>query len=276
MKPLERILGQEILSSTPVSGGCIANSQRINTASGNYFCKISSSSIPLFLEEAAGLEALRQLEAIRIPKVIHSDDHHLVLEWIETQSPRNGFWKNFGRQLAAMHARPQTEFGFSMDNHIGTTPQANPQRSPKEISWAEYFLEHRLKPLLSHKALSVDSLLQVQFQKATGRIHEVLSVVTEPPSLVHGDLWSGNFICDQDNQPVLIDPAPYRGHREVDLAMSELFGGFAPEFYSAYQAEFPLIPGYESRRPIYNLYHLLNHWIIFGAGSYRDRVLSLL
>lgn len=276
LKSLERILGHKILSATPVAGGSIADSQRVQISVGEFFVKISKEPTSRFREEAVGLRVIAETASVRVPSVHHADDHFLVLEWIEEQEPKPDFWKNFGTTLARLHVAFQDHFGFETNNHIGTTPQTNPLRSDKEISWAEYFIEYRLKTMLAHHNLSVDSLLQIEFQKALPRIREVLSAVKEPPSLVHGDLWGGNFLSDQQGRPVLFDPAPYRGHREVDLAMSELFGGFAPEFYTAYKKEFPLQPGYEARRSIYNLYHLFNHWIIFGASSYRDKTLNLL
>lgn len=285
IKSLERILGHKILSANPVSGGSIADSQKITTSAAVYFAKISKEPTSQFREEAAGLRALAEAvdprfskggPALRIPAVHHADDHFLVLEWIDNQEPAGAFWKSFGTALAKLHKISQDQYGFESNNHIGTTPQTNPQRAHKEISWGEYFIEYRLKPMLAHQNLSVESLLQIQFQKTLPKIREALSAVKEPPSLVHGDLWGGNFLCDMEGRPVLIDPAVYRGHREVDLAMSELFGGFAPEFYMAYKKEFPLSAGYDGRRGIYNLYHLFNHWIIFGAASYRDKTMAAL
>lgn len=276
IKSLERILGQKILSATPVAGGNIADSQKISTSSGNCFVKISREPTTKFREEAKGLRALAETGTFRIPSVQHADEHFLVLEWIESKEPEGNFWRTFGETLARLHKISHDHFGFETNNHIGSTPQTNPLRSHKEISWTEYFIEFRLRPLLSHQSLSVETLLQLDFQKALARIRETLRAVKEPPSLVHGDLWGGNFICDQDNRPVLIDPAPYQGHREVDLAMSELFGGFGQEFYASYDKTFPRLSGYEDRRQVYNLYHLLNHWIIFGAASYRDRAMTAL
>ncbi len=275
---LERILGEKIESAAPVSGGDIADSQRIITAGGTqYFAKMSKTSTNSYIEEAAGLRALAEIAGgLRIPLVHQATEHFLVLEWIETKNPSRAFWETFGTELARFHKVAQDEFGFEIDNHLGTTPQTNPRRAHKEISWGEYFAEYRLKPLLAHKTLSVEFLLQAEFQKALPKIQEILRQVKEPPSLVHGDLWGGNFLCDLSDRPVLIDPAPYRGHREVDLAMTELFGGFAPGFYGAYEREFPRRPGYESRRTVYNLYHLLNHWLMFGAASYGAQTMAAL
>lgn len=277
MKSIERALGQKVLNATAIGGGCISNSQKVETSDGVYFCKLATSATSIFREEAASLSAIAaaSVAEIRVPNVIHADDHCLILEWIDSGEPQKDFWTRFGRGLAQLHRIEQSEFGFTLNNHIGQTPQANPRRSFKEISWGEYFIEYRLKPMAAHKSLSVESLLQVQLQKTLPKIREILKEVKESPSLVHGDLWSGNFMCDSDGRAVLIDPACYWGHREVDLAMSELFGGFNSQFYSAYKKEFPLQAGYEVRKSIYNLYHLLNHWILFGS-SYRQQTMDLL
>jgi fructosamine-3-kinase len=288
IKSLERILGYKVLSTAPVSGGNISDSQKVVTSQGQYFVKISKEGVSQFREEAAGLRALAEAEKLiaepddgryvplRVPSVFHADDHFLVLEWIDTKEPNDVFWENFGIALARLHHISGDHFGFETNNHIGSTPQTNPRREYREISWGEYFIEYRLLPMITHSNLSVVTLLQLEFQKALPRIRKTLSSVKEKPCLVHGDLWGGNFMCDTDGRAVLVDPAPYYGHREVDLAMTELFGGFDPKFYEAYRNEYPLPADYEKRRAIYNLYHLLNHWIIFGAASYRERTMTAL
>jgi fructosamine-3-kinase len=265
IKSLERALGRKILS---------AEGHRLKTSADELFFKSSQEPTSSFREEVLGLRALG--EAVRVPGVVYADEHFLVLEWIGSTEPSAAFWSGLAAALVKLHKISGEDFGFETNNHLGLNAQTNPRRHHKEISWAEYFIEFRLKAMLTHRNLSAESLLQIEFQKALPRIREVLAPVKEKPSLVHGDLWGGNFMCAQDGEPVLIDPAPYYGHREVDLAMTELFGGFAPPFYSAYKREFPLQPGYENRRTVYNLYHLLNHWIIFGAASYREKTMAAL
>lgn len=284
-----------ITECIPVSGGCISNAQKIQTQDGQtYFCKHSTQATSLFMEEAEGLSAIANTNTIATPDPIFVSQHILVLSWFDSERPTKKFWKSFGQKLAGLHRTPMKQFGFSRDNHIGRTPQSNPTVSINESTWADYFLTHRLTPLVNilngsdtrqHRATNSETrqalhheiyqTLHNAFTRAKPKIEEILSQVTDPPSLVHGDLWSGNFLCGTNQTPVLIDPAPYQGHREVDLAMTELFGGFAPEFYEAYEASFPLQDGYPRRKSIYNLYHLLNHWILFGGG-YAQQSLQIL
>lgn len=222
------------------------------------FEKRSHSPTDRFLREAEGLNALRAHSRFRIPEVLSVDEHHIKLEKIKTASPRPGFWSNFAEKLRDLHSRPQEAFGFPHDNHIGYTVQRNPIGHG---AWADYFCQHRLQymvDLLGHSHPQV----KPAYARVEEIIYERLSLAQARPSLVHGDLWSGNFLCDESNEPVLIDPACYWGHFEVDLAMSELFGGFDREFYEAYR----LPAGYEERRDLYNLYHLMNHWLLFGGG----------
>lgn len=209
--------------------------------------------------------------------MIEFDRTSITLEKISSVRPNKDFWLNFGTQLADLHSERAEWYGFEFDNHIGPTPQPNPKLPCTSISWADYFLKFRLEHMLAQPRLKSNTRLLELFAKYKPVIRERLAVVREKPSLVHGDLWSGNFLCedkDGKQRPVLIDPAPYYGHREVDLAMSELFGGFSPDFYSAYNSRLPLDSGYSGRKDIYNLYHMLNHWVIFG-DTYASQTLRL-
>lgn len=235
--------------------------------SSGYFKK----QTPHAHEEKYGLEELSRIGILRYVKVVAADDHAITLERLTPARPTVAFWRRFGTELARHHAVTGTAYGFGIDNHCGPTEQPNPEVSCAEISWADYFIRFRLEHHLAHSRLKSIREIQTAFAERRNLIHQILSQVTEPPSLVHGDLWSGNFICVEEDGaqvPVLIDPAPYWGHRETDLAMSELFGGFAPDFYQAYEQEFPLAPGYKNRKKVYQLYHLLNHSIIFGSSYY--------
>jgi protein-ribulosamine 3-kinase len=267
----EHALKQDVVKSVALSSG---GAFHATTRSGkSFFVKTSPVSPQVFGAEAAGLEALS--ESVRTPAVIHASPKLLILEWIESEPPSAGYWSALGSALAKLHSRTRDHFGFENDNFIGLTPQTNPLRSVREISWSEFFVEHRLKPMLHHSELATDALLQANYHRVEPKIRAALTAVKERPVLVHGDLWNGNVICGPEQAPVFVDPAAYYGHREVDLAMSELFGGFEGEFYAAYEKALPLADGYSSRKAIYNLYHLLNHWILFGE-SYRGQVMQSL
>ena len=216
-----------------------------------------------FAAEADGLEALRP--HIRVPKVLDrgiegdkaGGKAFIVLERLDLQ--RSGDYAALGRMLAALHRQTNPRFGWQRDNYIGLTPQINSWRD----SWADFFRECRIRPQLElARRNSFD--LEVNFDLVNHR---------PQPSLLHGDLWSGNVGFTPG--PVVFDPAVYYGDREADLAMTELFGGFPREFYRAYDEAFPLDPGYEKRKHLYNLYHLLNHLNIFG-GSYLGQVRATL
>jgi protein-ribulosamine 3-kinase len=201
-----------------------------------------------FAAEADGLEALRP--HARVPQVL---DHganggkaFIRLEFLQLQ--RGGDWSELGRMLAKLHRVTGPRFGWHRDNYIGLAAQKNAWHD----DWAEFFLECRLRPQASKAGLSLPSLRLLEGHKPQ-------------PSLLHGDLWSGNAGFTAEG-PVLFDPAVYYGDREADLAMTELFGGFPREFYAAYNEAWPLDPGYEKRKHLYNLYHLLNHLNLFGSG----------
>ncbi len=237
------------------------------------FVKRSDGPTTSFKEEAFGLGELSARNKIRCVKVIAFDQRSITLEKIETEPPTKEFWRTLGSQLADLHDVRLDYYGFEIDNHIGATPQPNPKIPVSEISWADYFLKHRLEYMLGHSRLKSETELHRLYAKAKDAIHRSLSTVNEAPSLVHGDLWRGNVLCAKGQIPVLIDPAPYSGHREVDVAMTELFGGFDPEFYASYNERLPLAAGFDARKQIYNLYHLLNHWILFGE-TYAGQTLN--
>jgi fructosamine-3-kinase len=203
--------------------------------------------------EADGLEALRP--HIRVPQVldrgIRNGKAFILLEQLDLQ--RGGNFAQLGRMLAAVHRQTGPRFGWARDNYIGLTPQQNGWRD----DWAEFWREHRMRP-------QVDLAKKKGFAVEMPRL-ALLENHRPQPSLLHGDLWSGNAGFTAEG-PVVFDPAVYYGDRETDLAMTELFGGFPREFYQAYNEAFPLAPGYEQRKQLYNLYHLLNHLNIFGGG----------
>jgi protein-ribulosamine 3-kinase len=266
--------GLKIVSRKTISAGIHTKSEQIRIDDGAVlFLKSAERPTTAFREETYALKALDEHRAIRCPKVLEHSNVHLLTEWIDSTEPTPEFWNGFGFALARLHIQLHDHWGWPHDNHIGATPQSNAWLPASQHSWSEFFISYRLRPMIDR--LSASAPLTDEFQRAVPAIRRELDAVKEPPSLLHGDLWSGNFLCDSAGQAVLIDPASYFGHREADLAMTELFGGFASEFYESYEREFPLQPGYTNRRKIYNLYHLLNHWLLFGT-AYRQESLGIL
>ena len=276
-----------VTGATPVHGGCInsAATVRFGDGSGVFVKWNAGAPHGMFRAEAEGLEAMRATDTVRVPVVLGWADAnadgcppHLVIE--DVTLPRAGFPRcdgdhnaRLGRELAAMHRATAPRFGFASDNYIGRTPQPNTPCA----SWEEFFREHRLLHMIrllgETGSITPDEALRAE--KASVRTARILASVEEPPALVHGDLWGGNVIRDAEGGPVLIDPAVHFAHREVDLAMTELFGGFGPRFRAAYEEAHPTQPGYAERRDIYNAYHLLNHALLFGGG-YWSRARSIL
>ncbi|SIP90733.1 Fructosamine-3-kinase [Alkalispirochaeta americana] len=265
-----------------VGGGSINDTALLELSSGEtIFLKENDlHQGSLFQEEARGLVALaRAPRGPRVPRPLGlfsgKTRQYLLMEYVPSGRPRGDFFTRFGRALARLHRSCRNRScGFARDNHIGATPQPNPWTE----DWIRFFSEQRLRfqgELARARGLwgtrdlrSLESLVK--------RLPDLLPQVDQgEASLLHGDLWGGNFMADSDNAPVLIDPAVYFGHREADLAMTELFGGFSPAFYEGYRQEWPLEPGYGERKDIYNLYHLMNHMNLFG-GSYRASCQAIL
>ena len=264
-----------------VGGGCInqaycltdeGTDERIGGASGrSLFVKLNRAErLDMFEAEALGLRELGRAGAITVPKPlcwgISENSSYLVLEWLELGGRDPEAWELMGRQLAAMHRwcsedqRCNPRFGWERDNTVGATPQPNGWME----SWTAFFRDRRLG-------------FQLQLARRNGgdfpwgdRLLEAIPTILQghdpQPSILHGDLWSGNGAITRDGQPVIFDPATYWGDREADLAMTELFGGFPAAFYRGYDAEWPLDAGYSQRKTLYNLYHILNHFNLFGGG----------
>jgi protein-ribulosamine 3-kinase len=237
-----------------VSGGCIHRCYRATLNGRRVFLKLNDARFAdAFAAEAEGLAALRDAGCRAPDPVSHGTrgaESYLVLEFLELK-PR-GNYAALGRMLAALHEQHGESFGWTRDNYIG----ASPQKNDRSTSWADFWAEQRLGPQLAlakRNGYVIDA----------GNVCDLLAKHHPAPSLLHGDLWGGNAGFLPNGAPVLFDPAVYYGDREADLAMTELFGGFAPEFYSAYG---PLAAGYETRKHLYNLYHLLNHLNLFGGG----------
>lgn len=277
IKKIEQALDDKIVNRYAVGGGCIAHAQVIKTQSGqSYFLKTGFNNA-MFINEANGLEELAKAHSIRIPKVIAFDTDFLVMEYIESGYKRETFFKTFGKAFAEMHQHTSDNFGFFEDNFIGSTPQMNQCDSSEAHNWPLFYFNKRLKFQydLAEKNGHADTEFRRLFHNIENKIDSILEGSEEEPTLLHGDLWGGNYMVDDEGRPVLIDPAVYYGHREADLAMTKLFGGFDVNFYHSYNASNPLKPGYENRENIYLLYHVLNHLNIFGP-SYKGQAEDLM
>jgi fructosamine-3-kinase len=235
--------------------------------SGDFIKTGAASTLPMFEAEVAGLAALREAGAIRVPAVIAcglvDGQARIVLEHLELSSLDHASGAALGRTLAQLHRTLGPRFGWLHDNFIGATPQENAWRE----NWALFYAERRLRPQLRFGADNgMARTLVAQGEKLAEKVAAFFVDYRPLPSLLHGDLWSGNAARLPDGTPVIYDPACYYGDRETDLAMSELFGGFPESFYAAYREAWPLAQGYGTRKTLYNLYHVLNHFNLFGAG----------
>nr|WP_299337963.1 fructosamine kinase family protein [Allomuricauda sp.] len=274
---LETVLGTPILETNALRGGDIADSYLIKTSSNHFFTKTSAEpwAEQLFISESRGLKQLEATQTIRVPKVyaegVFDGTGYLVLEFVESKRPDSGDFERLGQKLAALHLAVQpNKFGANFDNYIGHLPQSN----AVEKNWVTFYIEHRLIPQI---LLARDkNLLSGDEIPLKENMEEVCKVIIGEvkPSLLHGDLWGGNFLIAKDGTPVLIDPSTYMGHSEVDLAMSRLFGGFGPSFYSAYHELIAPHPRQKELTDIYQLYYLLVHLNLFGS-SYRNSVLTI-
>lgn len=271
-----------------VGGGCIADARIATFEDGSLvFVKCASGRPDMFEREAEGLAALAEAAVIRVPAVLAVDENSLVLEHIRQAPRKAGFSESFGHAFARMHRHRGPACGFAHDNYIGATPQPNQPvtgdwngsasvTAGDGADWPEFFIERRLRfqARLAARRGHGDDLLRM-LEACESRLMQLMAETIEAPSILHGDLWGGNYIRDENGEACLIDPAVYFGHREADLAMTHLFGGFDRDFYRAYQDEYPLEPGHNERLPMYQLYHLLNHLNLFGRSYYPqcDRIL---
>jgi protein-ribulosamine 3-kinase len=261
----------------PVQGGSINASCRISTGNEYFFLKTNDAyKYPaMFEKEVAGLKLIRDTKTLKVPEVItfgeYEDLGYLLLRYVMTTSRQKDFWEVFGSQLAAMHSVNNDKFGLTDNNYIGSLPQSNRQHN----KWTDFFIEERLEAQLkiAYSSGKLDRTISEDFKKIFVKIENL--VPEEKPSLVHGDLWSGNFLTGNSGEPYVIDPAVYYGHREMDLSMTKLFGGFDEPFYESYNSVFPLAVGFEDRVELHNLYPLLVHVNLFG-GSYISQLKSII
>ena len=221
-----------------------------------------------YLCEANGLKELASAGVIDVARVISVGDTYITTEYIEHGIEKPDFFVDFGKKMALLHRCTSPSFGFYEDNFIGATPQLNIPDADEKGDWLTFYFRKRLlfQYQLAEKNGYVTPEMASAFARLENKLEDILKGSEEPPCLLHGDLWSGNFLCNSSGNPVLIDPAVYYGHREADLAMTRLFGGFPEIFYEAYQQEYPLPEGWRYREDVYKLYHVLNHLNLFGAG----------
>jgi len=254
-------------------GGDINSSYCLFTTKGKYFLKVNDKNkYPLmFTREASGLHKLREFCTLKIPQVIKhancNDQQYLILEWLEKGTPKKDMWENFGTGLAMMHKQPQEYFGLNEDNYIGSLNQNNDQHD----EWYSFYTECRIKPLVK-KLFDAGDLSATDIRDADLFCNNVRAILPiENPSFLHGDLWAGNYMITSYGYAAIFDPAVYCGHREMDIGMTKLFGGFDQHFYDAYNEAYPLENGWEKRLPITQLYPLLVHAVLFG-GHYISEV----
>lgn len=274
---IEQKLGIAIRKMTPVHGGDISDAWCCETAQQKFFLKVNDAvRFPgMFESEAHGLNALRQASAISIPEVVAYDTvdnrQYLLLQWIDKGHAAPDFWESFGASLAFQHQQEQSFFGWTEDNYIGSLLQTNSQYG----NWRDFFAECRVMPLV--KKLFDARLFTMNDAAASEKLCRHIDDLfpAEPPSLLHGDLWGGNYAVGADGYAWIFDPAVYCGHREIDIGMTQLFGGFDKRFLKAYDLAYPMAPGWESRMPVAQLYPLLVHAVLFG-GHYPGAALSVI
>jgi len=274
---LSKLLKEPILSFNPVSGGDISRSYKINTSKDSYFIKINQSgnALMMFQTEVYALDLIQSTNTIKTPEVLFCETFHdssfLIMEFIESKSPSNLDFNTLGFKLAELHQKTSDFFGLKNNNFIGCLSQSNTENK----SWTDFYTKERLLPqlqltkqkgLLSDKDFPPENLIKEKLEDIFYNVK---------PSLLHGDLWSGNYLISKNGVPYLIDPAIYYGHYEVDIAMSKLFGGFGDNFYKAHSECFPTTNETHERIEIYQLYYLLVHLNLFG-NSYYNSVKNIL
>ena len=249
-----------------VGGGCINQAYTLGGDGRRYFVKLNDAArLAMFEAEAAGLAELRAAEAIRVPRPVATGtaggQAFLVMEHLALGGRGNG--AHFGEALATLHRRTADRYGWQRDNTIGATPQPNAWQDDWVAFWREQRLGYQLG--LAARRGAGNRLIE-RSHELMDRLPGFFTDYRPAPSLLHGDLWGGNMDTDTEGRPVIFDPAVYYGDREADLAMTELFGGPGGDFYRAYDAAWPLDTGYGLRKTLYNLYHILNHYNLFGGG----------
>jgi protein-ribulosamine 3-kinase len=270
----------KLQNARPLTGGDINSAYCLQGTDRSYFIKLNrADKVDMFIAEAAGLSEMAATDTVKVPAPLvqgqTSDHAFLVLEFIEFGTGNKTSQALLGQQLALLHQQRQPFFGWHRDNTIGSTPQPN----QIEENWLTFLRRHRFQHQFNLAATKgYRGHLQTQGAQLCDQLEKFFDGYNPLPSLLHGDLWSGNAATNQQGNPIIYDPACYYGDREADLAMTELFGGFSQDFYAAYRDAYPLDPGYSTRKTLYNLYHILNHVNLFGSGylSQAERMISSL
>ena len=264
-------------TARPVGGGSINQAYVVEGDGHRYFVKLNRNHLlDMFEAEAEGLNEMRSANAIKVPAPIcygtSGSEAYIALEYIAFGGSGGG--QKLGEQLAVLHKKTWDHFGWHRENTIGSTPQPN---TPTD-NWADFYRQYRLGFQLELATRNGGAHLMRNGERLMAELDAFFADHHPVPSLLHGDLWGGNYSTNQDGNPVIFDPATYYGDREADIAMTELFGGFPREFYSAYNEVWPLDEGYSTRKTLYNLYHVINHFNLFGGGylSQADRMIGSL
>ena len=269
-KQIQKLIPEKITSISNIGGGSIASSYQVELVNDTtLFAKYYDNS-NMIEAEITGLTELSKCSNIIIPKIKYHNKNLLILEFITNINPNDQTYINYAKQLASLHQITNKHFGFKVNNYIGSTRQINTFNT----SWPEFFFNQRI--MYQYKLLEENKIIDQEFKdkfiKLEECTHKLLSDQEVKASLLHGDLWSGNFFFSTNNQGVLIDPAVYYGDREVDLAMTQLFGRLPNSFYKAYSEINPISDNFEQKCILYNLYHIMNHWNIFGS-SYKSQAI---
>ena len=276
---VESAVGMRVAGVHAVGGGSISNTARLDFATGERvllkWVTDHADARKMLVEEARSLKSIAATRTVRVPDVLliapSSHQPFLLLEWLEPGPRTAANQRALGEQLAALHQHSSAQYGWVADNFIGSLPQSN----RRHHSWADFWREERLAPQLALANTQLGSNAR-RFQTVLDALPDLLEdVQSEGPSLLHGDLWSGNMHMLADGSPAVIDPSTYYGHRDVDIAMSRLFGGFSKEFYEAYAAAWPHRAGLEKRIALYQLYYVLVHVNLFG-GAYVGQAIGLI
>ncbi len=262
---------------SPVPGGDINQTFLIHTSKGRFFLKLNAALFghDFFEKEARGLATLANAGAMKVPRPLFDGKFHqqiyLVMEYLEKGPPKEDFWTNFGSSMANLHRNSADQFGLEYNNYIGKLHQQNNYTD----NFADFYTNQRILPLVS-KAMKHKMLQGDDISNAENLCRKLSDIIPEEkPSLLHGDLWKGNFMSMANGHVAIFDPSVYYGHREMDLAMTMLFGGFEESFYQAYTDSSPLTPGFDDRKEIFQLYPLLVHLLLFG-GPYYQQVRNIL